>query len=142
MGCENMFFALFGITSKVAQFFGPAVVGGITQGTRDARTGFIYCTLCQFLALVIISFVNMEKAEIRLRVYEEQERRKSETVQDLLDHMHSPLPPPPPSPPLNATPDIDSSIYTTPYHPAPLYEKDHDYQHHRHHEPETDRYGF
>lgn len=139
MGCENMFFALFGITSKVAQFFGPAVVGGITQGTRDARTGFIYCTLCQFLALVIIWFVNMEKAEIRLRVYEEQERRKSETVQDLLDHMHSPLSPPaPPSPPSEAAPDFDSSIYTTPYYPAPLYEK----EHHRHHESETDRYGF
>ncbi|KAI9318177.1 autophagy-related protein 22-like protein [Dichotomocladium elegans] len=112
MGYENMFFALFGMISKIAQFFGPAVIGGISQATGNARTGFIFCTVSQFLAFVVTQWVDMEKAELHIKVYSEQERRKShplDLTDDLFDtdhersnshssvSLHYLTPPPPPS---------------------------------------------
>lgn len=79
-GKQNMFFALFGITSKIAQFAGPAVIGGITQAAQNTRTGFIVCAICQALPLGFVALVDMDKAETRIKIYEEQERRKSSTA--------------------------------------------------------------
>ncbi|KAI8139146.1 autophagy-related protein 22-like protein [Fennellomyces sp. T-0311] len=83
-GQENKFFALFGIVSKVAQFFGPALISGVTEATRIIHTGFIFCAVAQILPLIIIGYINMEQAEVRLKVYEEQERRKTENINDIL----------------------------------------------------------
>ncbi|ORY98152.1 autophagy-related protein 22-like protein [Syncephalastrum racemosum] len=79
-GKQNMFFALFGITSKIAQFVGPAVIGGITQAAQNTRTGFIVCAVCQALPLALVALVDMDKAETRIKIYEEQERRKSSST--------------------------------------------------------------
>ncbi|KAG2216250.1 hypothetical protein INT45_010116 [Circinella minor] len=78
IGRENMFFSLFGIVSKIAQFIGPAIISAVTEATRNTRTGFVLCAITAVLPLVVIAFINMEKAEVRLKVYEEQERRKSQ----------------------------------------------------------------
>ncbi|KAI9033720.1 autophagy-related protein 22-like protein [Phycomyces nitens] len=75
-GHENMFFGLFGITGKLSQFFGPLIVSSITE-TTDVRKGFIVCAICQLLPLFIIGYIDMGAAEMHIKVYEEQERRKS-----------------------------------------------------------------
>ncbi|KAI9490486.1 autophagy-related protein 22-like protein [Zychaea mexicana] len=89
IGKENMFFSLFGIVSKVAQFFGPALIGGVVAATKNTRIGFILCAVANVLPLIVVAAINMERAEVRVKVYEEQERRKSETsVDELLQHGH------------------------------------------------------
>ena len=73
-----MFFSLFGIVSKIAQFIGPVTISAVTGATQNTRLAFILCAITAVLPLVVVAFINMERADVRLKVYEEQERRKSQ----------------------------------------------------------------
>ncbi|KAI7872104.1 autophagy-related protein 22-like protein [Spinellus fusiger] len=78
-GKENMFFALFGIIGKLSQFTGPLITSSITGTTQNIRAGFIMCAVCQFLPVLIIGCIDMHKAEMHIKVYEEKERRNIST---------------------------------------------------------------
>ncbi|KAI9247462.1 autophagy-related protein 22-like protein [Phascolomyces articulosus] len=78
IGKENMFFSLFGIVSKIAQCIGPVTISAVTEATRNTRTGFVLCAVTAVLPVIVVTFINMERADVRLKVYEEQERRKSQ----------------------------------------------------------------
>lgn len=84
-----MFFALFGITSKFSQFLGPALIGIMNETIINPRWGFVLCTVFQLLPIFIVGYVNMSKAEIRLKLYEERERRKSNPLLDQVDNSSS-----------------------------------------------------
>ena len=73
-----MFFSLFGIVSKIAQFIGPVTISAVTGATQNTHLAFILCAITAVLPLVVVAFINMERADVRLKVYEEQERRKSQ----------------------------------------------------------------
>lgn len=80
-----MFFALFGIVSKISQFVGPALIGVMNETIINPRWGFVLCTLFQLLPIFIVGYIDMDKAELRLKVYEEKERRKSDILLEQQD---------------------------------------------------------
>ncbi|KAH8555581.1 autophagy-related protein 22-like protein [Umbelopsis sp. PMI_123] len=75
-GKENMFFALFGIANKVSSFIGPTIIAAIINATNNQWSGFPICVFLQLVPICIIWRVNMKKAALDIKMYEEEERQK------------------------------------------------------------------
>ncbi|KAE8348845.1 autophagy-related protein Atg22B2 [Aspergillus coremiiformis] len=60
-GYDNMFFALFGITNRASSIIGPNVIQAIINDTQNNWMGFPFLFAICTAAMVMISFVNVEK---------------------------------------------------------------------------------
>ncbi|KAJ3115787.1 Autophagy protein 22 [Physocladia obscura] len=60
-GHEGEFFCLYSITDKGSSWFGPLIVGAITDSTHEIRYGFIFLFVMLCLPVFILQFVNVEK---------------------------------------------------------------------------------
>ncbi|KAJ3082920.1 Autophagy protein 22 [Rhizoclosmatium hyalinum] len=63
-GHEGEFFALYAITDKGSSWFGPLIVGAITDATHEIRYGFCFLFCMLILPVVILWYINVEKGQI------------------------------------------------------------------------------
>lgn len=68
-GKENLFFGLFGIINKASSWIGPVVIGAITQYTDNLWKGWPFVLALFVLSLVIIWFIDVDKAKIDIANY-------------------------------------------------------------------------
>ncbi|OGM41032.1 autophagy-related protein Atg22B2 [Aspergillus bombycis] len=60
-GYDNMFFALFGITNRASSIIGPNVIQAIINDTQNNWMGFPFLFAICTAAMIMISFVDVEK---------------------------------------------------------------------------------
>ncbi|KAJ3237473.1 Autophagy protein 22 [Chytriomyces hyalinus] len=59
-GHEGEFFSLYSITDKGSSWFGPLIVGAITDATHEIRYGFIFLFFMLLVSVGCVAFVDVE----------------------------------------------------------------------------------
>ncbi|CEP18127.1 hypothetical protein [Parasitella parasitica] len=72
-GKENLFFGLFGVINKASSWIGPVVIGAITQYTDNLWKGWPFVLTLFILSLVIIWFIDVDKAKLHNSDYLSEE---------------------------------------------------------------------
>lgn len=75
-GKENLFFGLFGVINKASSWIGPAIIGAITQYTTNLWKGWPFVLALFVLSIVIIWFIDVDKAKADIAKYLEEEAEK------------------------------------------------------------------
>ncbi|KAJ3141964.1 Autophagy protein 22 [Physocladia obscura] len=60
-GHEGEFFALYSITDKGSSWFGPLIVGAITDATHEIRYGFVFLFFMLIMPVCFLWLLNVEK---------------------------------------------------------------------------------
>jgi len=72
------------VTEQIfSSFIGPTIIAAIINATNNQWSGFPICVFLQILPICIIWRVNMKKAALDIKMYEEEERQKK--LADSLD---------------------------------------------------------
>jgi len=74
-GEEARWFGLFSITDKSSSFFGPLVVGVISDATGNIRYSFVFLAVMVWLAVPVLVSVNVEQGREDARKYSYRTRR-------------------------------------------------------------------
>ncbi|CEG64422.1 hypothetical protein RMATCC62417_01397 [Rhizopus microsporus] len=77
-GKENLFFGLFGVINKASSWIGPAIIGAITQYTTNLWRGWPFVLALFVVAMVIIWFIDVDKAKLDIARYLEEESAKEQ----------------------------------------------------------------
>ncbi|KAG2205082.1 hypothetical protein INT47_002176, partial [Mucor saturninus] len=85
-GKENLFFGLFGVINKASSWIGPVIIGAITQYTDNLWKGWPFVLALFVVSLVIIWFIDVDKAKLDIEKYLGQEEI------DHVDYDNSPPP--------------------------------------------------
>ncbi|KAG1052938.1 hypothetical protein G6F43_004954 [Rhizopus delemar] len=75
-GKENLFFGLFGVINKASSWIGPAIIGAITQYTTNLWKGWPFVLALFVLSIIIIWFIDVDKAKADIAKYLEEEAEK------------------------------------------------------------------
>lgn len=78
-GKENLFFGLFGVINKASSWIGPAIIGAITQYTTNLWKGWPFVLALFVLSIIIIWFIDVDKAKVDIARYLEEEAEKETT---------------------------------------------------------------
>jgi MFS-type transporter involved in bile tolerance (Atg22 family) len=68
-GKENLFFGLFGVINKGSSWLGPVVVSAITEHTDNLWKGWPFVLALFVVAIVIVFFIDVDKAKIETENY-------------------------------------------------------------------------
>ncbi|KAJ3028978.1 UNVERIFIED_CONTAM: Autophagy protein 22 [Siphonaria sp. JEL0065] len=72
-GHEGEFFALYAITDKGSSWFGPLIVGAITDITHEIRYGFIFLFFMLILPVICVYFLDVEKGQVDAEAFHASE---------------------------------------------------------------------
>jgi MFS-type transporter involved in bile tolerance (Atg22 family) len=79
-GKEGLFFGLFGIVSRASAWIGPLVVGLFTNTTNyGVWSGWPFCALLFFVPLVMIFFIDEDRARADIEEYMRAEQAQEKT---------------------------------------------------------------
>lgn len=59
-----------------SSFIGPTIIAAVINATNNQWSGFPICVFLQILPICIIWRVNMRKAALDIKMYEEEERQR------------------------------------------------------------------
>lgn len=62
-----------------SSFIGPTIIAAVINATNNQWSGFPICVFLQILPICIIWRVDMKKAALDIKMYEEEERQKKLT---------------------------------------------------------------
>ncbi|KAI8620009.1 vacuole effluxer Atg22 like-domain-containing protein [Chytriomyces sp. MP71] len=72
-GHEGEFFALYSITDKGSSWFGPLIVGAITDATHEIRYGFIFLFFMLLLSVGCVWLVNVDKGRHDAEIFNSED---------------------------------------------------------------------